>query len=88
MTKSPTYLCSAKFVEENRVTDCGLKPHVPDKQSFYDRDKEIEELKAEILRLNGLIASLEESAAMACENPCGDCAGCNYAKELLGDKHG
>ena len=32
------------------------------------------------------IAQLEVSAAMACENPCGNCAGCLYAEEQYGDK--
>ena len=35
----------------------------------------------------GVVAWMAErnlSAEMACENPCGDCAGCNLAESLLG----
>lgn len=42
-----------------------------------ERDK----LMADVGRLMHQIAGLSESNAMACENPCGDCGGCNYAAE-------
>ena len=36
----------------------------------------------EIARLRTEVESLRMSATMACENPCGDCAGCRYAADV------
>lgn len=43
-------------------------------------------LRAEIKRLRAERDRLQDLASMACENPCGDCAGCLTAHELLAEE--
>ena len=41
------------------------------------------DLVAEVERLRGELAEATKSAAMACELPCGDCAGCRFADDVM-----
>lgn len=47
-------------------------------------ESELSKARAEVERLTAQRDRLQESASMACENPCGDCAGCQTGHELLG----
>lgn len=48
------------------------------------RDQRETALAAELAALRERLEERGESAAMACENPCGDCAACHYADEKMG----
>jgi hypothetical protein len=58
------------------------------KQSPAWAAKRIHELEAALARAHDEVHALHKSASMACESPCGDCAGCLYADEVLGGEEG
>lgn len=51
---------------------------------LQNREAKIERLRAHLAKLEVEVARLRESNAMACENPCGCCCGCNYADVVHG----
>lgn len=52
--------------------------------TLRNKDDQIRRVIATAKRRGERLKAVELSAAMACENPCGDCAGCHLAEELLG----
>jgi hypothetical protein len=63
-----------KHTHDCRDKKCiGCGPDAPLKKRIKELEKENIELK--------------ESLTMSCEDPCGDCAGCNYADEKMGTKN-
>ncbi|MCK5611399.1 hypothetical protein KAR91_56535 [Candidatus Pacearchaeota archaeon] len=66
-----------EIIEEGCVvSNCSMRP-----RPKLDADGELKQI---IRRLNEENKQWEKSASMACENPCGDCAGCNIAEAECG----
>lgn len=58
----------------------------PPNERAYQLQLELEAAEAELKAAKAEIEELRESAEMACESPCGKCAGCAFAEEVYGER--